>query len=152
VDLRALVRDIIRELEPDAVGRILDGRIGNLTVVGGDTAILRTALANLVANALKFTRPRQKAQIEIGSLAGQDSDTLIFTCDNGVGFEMTYADKLFGVFQRLHRSDEFEGTGLANAHRIIARHGGRNWAEGELNQGAVFYFSLLDAPPRRGDE
>ncbi len=144
VDLRALVRDVIRELETDAAGRTIDWRIGDLPVVGGDTPMLRMVLANLVANALKFTRLRQKAQIEIGSKPGQDSEIVIFIRDNGVGFDMAYADKLFGVFQRLHRTEDFEGTGigLANVRRIIARHGGRTWAEGEVNQGAVFYFSL----------
>ncbi|MGD9369108.1 MAG: ATP-binding protein [Desulfobacteraceae bacterium] len=144
VDLRPLVHDVIRELEPDAAGRTIDWCIGDLPEVEGDAAMLRMVLANLIANALKFTRPRQQARIEIGSLSGRDSDTVIFVRDNGVGFDMTYADKLFGVFQRLHRADEFEGIGigLANVRRIIARHGGRTWAEGQINQGAVFYFSL----------
>jgi PAS domain S-box-containing protein len=144
VDLRDLVRDVIRELEPDTAGRTIDWRIGDLPAVEGDAAMLRMALANLIANALKFTRPRQAAQIEIGSQPGQNADTVIFVRDNGVGFDMTYADKLFSVFQRLHHADEFEGTGigLANVRRIIARHGGRVWAEGELEQGATFYFVL----------
>jgi signal transduction histidine kinase len=150
VDLRALVHDVIAEIEPDTAGRTIDWRIGDLPVVGGDTAMLRIVLANLVGNALKFTRPRQEARIEIGSQPGHDSEAVIFVRDNGVGFDMAYADKLFNVFQRLHRADEFEGTGigLANVRRIIARHGGRVWADGELGQGAVFYFSL----PRSSQE
>jgi light-regulated signal transduction histidine kinase (bacteriophytochrome) len=144
VDLRTLVRDVIHELEPDAADRSIDWRIGDLPVVQGDASMLRIVLGNLIANAVKFTRPRRQARIEIGSQPGQNADTVIYVRDNGVGFDMTYADKLFGVFQRLHRADEFEGTGigLANVHRIIARHGGRAWAQGELGQGAAFFFSL----------
>ena len=144
VDLGKLVGDVIRELEPDAAGRNIDWCIGDLPMVSGDTAMLRIVLANLVSNALKFTRPRQQARIEIGSLPGQNQETVIFLRDNGVGFDMAYGDKLFGVFQRLHHTDEFEGTGigLANVRRLIARHGGRTWAKGKVDQGATFYFSL----------
>ncbi len=144
VYLGNLVREVIRELEPDADGRDIDWRLGDLPAVQGDAAMLRMVLANLIANALKFTRLRQQAQIEIGSLPDQGSETVIFVRDNGVGFDMAYADKLFNVFQRLHRADEFEGTGigLATVHRIINRHGGRTWAEGEVDRGATFCFSL----------
>jgi light-regulated signal transduction histidine kinase (bacteriophytochrome) len=144
VDLGPLVRDVIRELEPDAAGRQIEWRIGDLAQVSGDAAMLRMVLSNLIANALKFTRPRPQVRIEIGSLPGQASEAVIFVRDNGVGFDMTYGDKLFGVFQRLHRAEEFEGTGigLANVRRIISRHGGRSWAEGKVDQGATFYFSL----------
>jgi signal transduction histidine kinase len=139
-----LVRDVLREFEADTAGRKIDWRIDDLPVVSGDKAMLRIVLVNLISNALKFTRSREKAAIEIGSLPGQTSETMIFVRDNGVGFDMTYADKLFGVFQRLHHTDEFEGTGigLAIVQRIIARHGGRIWAEGEPDQGASFYFTL----------
>ena len=144
VDLGALVREVIRELEPDAAGREIEWRMGDLPAVGGDASMLRLVLVNLIANALKFTRTREKVQIEIGFIPGEASETVIFVRDNGVGFDMTYVDKLFGVFQRLHHAEEFEGTGigLANVRRIIARHGGRTWAEGQLNRGAAFYFSL----------
>ncbi len=144
VELGALVQDVIRELEPDAAGRKIDWRIGDLPVVSGDAAMLRVVLVSLISNALKFSRPRQEVRIEIGSQPGQDPETVIFVRDNGVGFDMAYADKLFGVFQRLHRADEFEGTGigLANVRRIIARHGGRTWAQGDPELGATFYFAL----------
>ena len=144
VDMETLVRGIIREIDPDAAGRDIAWRINDLPVVTGDRSMLRMVLVNLISNAVKFTRPCRQAEIEIGSMPGQASETVIFVRDNGVGFDMTYVDKLFGVFQRLHRAEEFEGTGigLANVHRIIARHGGRTWAEGKPDQGATFYFSL----------
>jgi signal transduction histidine kinase len=144
VNLEAIARDIIQELTPDAAGRTIEWCIDGLPVVNGDLSMLRIVLTNLIYNALKFTRPRKQARIEIGSLPGEDAEVVIYVRDNGVGFDMTYVDKLFGVFQRLHHADEFEGTGigLANVRRIIARHGGRTWAEGKMNKGAVFYFSL----------
>jgi PAS domain S-box-containing protein len=154
VDLGPLVRDIIVELEPDTAGRNIAWRIDELPVVGGDPAMMRIVLVNLITNALKFTRPRPQAQIEIGSLSDRSSETVIFVRDNGVGFDMTYKEKLFGVFQRLHHTDEFEGTGigLANVHRIIARHGGRTWAQGEPDRGAAFYFALPRTLHGGGDE
>ena len=147
VALEEMARNILHEFQPDTRARKIDWRIGNLPVVRGDETMLRVALVNLISNALKFTQPRKQAIIEIGSIPGQDSEAVIFVRDNGVGFDMTYADKLFGVFQRLHRAEEFEGIGigLANVHRIIVRHGGRIWAEGKVNKGATFYFSLPHA-------
>ncbi|CAG0967750.1 partial Phytochrome-like protein cph1, partial [Gammaproteobacteria bacterium] len=143
VDLASLVREVIRELEPDAQNRSIHWHIADLPTVTGDRAMLRVVLVNFLSNALKFTQLRQQAEIEIGCQS-QETETIIFVRDNGVGFDPRYADKLFGVFQRLHRADEFEGTGigLANVQRIINRHGGRIWAEGAVNQGATFYFSL----------
>jgi PAS domain S-box-containing protein len=154
VELRGLVWDVIREFSPDTAGRDIDWRIEELPDVQADASMLRTVVVNLVANALKFTRNRQHTQIDIGSLPGHDAETVIFVRDNGVGFDMTYADKLFGVFQRLHFADEFEGTGigLANVRRIISRHGGRTWAESLLDQGATFYFSLPKKPRSSGGE
>jgi signal transduction histidine kinase len=148
VDLEPLVREVIRELEPDAAGREIEWRIADLPAVRGDAIMLHMVLGNLIANAVKFTRPREKARIEIGSLPGGDAEAVIFVRDNGVGFDMAYGDKLFDVFQRLHRAEEFEGTGigLANVRRIIARHGGRTWAEGKVDQGATFFFSLPHPP------
>ncbi len=150
VDLNALVQDVLRELASEAAGRNIKWRIADLPMVTGDRAMLRIVLTNLISNALKFTRPREQAEIEIGCLPEQEKETAIFIRDNGVGFDPNYADQLFGVFQRLHRAEEFEGTGigLASVRRIINRHGGRTWAEGELNRGATFYFSL----PRKLEE
>jgi signal transduction histidine kinase len=144
IDLGELVQDVIREFRTEAEGRNIRWNLPPLPVVTGDRAMLRIVLVNLISNALKFTRSRSQTEIEIGWMPGPETETIVFVRDNGVGFDMKYADKLFGVFQRLHRADEFEGTGigLANVHRIINRHGGRTWAEGEIDHGATFYFSL----------
>ncbi|MBK7317349.1 PAS domain S-box protein [Candidatus Villigracilis affinis] len=144
VDLNELVQDVIQEFRPEAVGRDILWEISPLPLITGDRAMLRVVLVNLISNALKFTRPRKTAQIEIGCEKKDETEVVIFFRDNGVGFDMNYVDKLFGVFQRLHRADEFEGTGigLANVHRIIHRHGGKIWAEGKTDHGAAFYFSL----------
>jgi len=147
VDLGDLVQQVIRELGPETEGRTIRWRIGDLPVITGDCAMLRVVLVNLISNALKFTLPREKTEIEIGCTGERENETIVFVRDNGVGFDMNYADKLFAVFQRLHREDEFQGTGigLANVSRIIARHGGRTWAEGKPDQGASFYFALPQA-------
>jgi len=115
---------------------------------------LRIVLVNLISNALKFTRMRPQPRIEIGSLTGLSAETEIFVRDNGVGFDMAYVDDLFGVFQRLNPADEFEGTGigLATVRRIIARHGGRTWAQGELDRGATFFFALPCSSQGDGNE
>ena len=148
VDLNALVTDVIRGLAPEAAGRNIDWHIADLPVVTGDLAMLRVVLFNLVSNALKYSSKRPQARIEIGTLPSEEGETVVFVRDNGAGFDMRFKDKLFGVFQRLHRVDEFEGTGigLANVARIIARHGGRVWAQGQIDQGATFYFSLRPSP------
>ncbi len=144
VDLGALVREVIQEFEIETKDREIEWQISPLPEVNGDRAMLRMVFENLIANTLKFTKSRAPAKIEVGWKPAPEDGNIIFIRDNGVGFDMKYADKLFGVFQRLHRSDEFEGTGigLANVRRIVERHGGRTWAEGEVNHGAVFYFSL----------
>jgi PAS domain S-box-containing protein len=144
VNLNSLIRDVIRELEPDTKGRNINWHIADLPVVTGDQDMLRIVLVNLISNALKFTRSRPRTEIEIGGMPNREIESILFVRDNGVGFDMKYADKLFGVFQRLHRADEFEGIGigLANVKCIINRHGGKTWAEGQVNQGATFYFSL----------
>jgi len=144
VDLGALVSEIIADLEAETGGRDIVWKISALPVVVGDAAMLRQVLVNLIANALKFTRQRLQARIEIGAVSEHPDETLFYVRDNGVGFDMKYVDKLFGLFQRLHSPEEFEGTGvgLANVQRIILRHGGRIWAEGLPDKGAVFWFSL----------
>lgn len=150
VSLRELVEEVQRELAPEAEGRKVQWRVGTLPEVQADPALLRLVLKNLLANALKYSRPREEAVIEVGASEGE-GETEVFVRDNGVGFEMQYVDKLFGVFQRLHRPEQFEGTGigLANVRRIIARHGGRTWAEGAVEQGATFHFTLPHAEVAR---
>jgi light-regulated signal transduction histidine kinase (bacteriophytochrome) len=144
VNLGALVQETLRGLETAMRGRKIVWKIPSLPSVQGDSPMLKLALLNLLGNAVKFTRPRDPAEIEIGTDGMEGERVIFFVRDNGVGFDPQYAHKLFGVFQRLHRMDEFEGTGigLANVRRIIARHGGRTWAEGRLNEGATFYFTL----------
>lgn len=144
VDLGKLVNDVIQEFQLETAGRDIEWRISPLPEIIGDQALLRMVFENLISNALKFTKSQTPAKIEIGWTSSLEKDVIVFIRDNGVGFDMRYADKLFGVFQRLHRDNEFEGTGigLANVRRIIERHGGRTWATGDVDHGATFYFSL----------
>ena len=144
VDLNAMVEAIRREMQPDYEGRDLQWRVPEpLPVVIADAAFLHLAMRNLLSNAIKYTRKESAAVIEIGSYE-EDGKVVVYIRDNGVGFDMQYASKLFGVFQRLHRMEEFEGTGigLASVRRIIERHDGSVWAHGELGQGATLYFAL----------
>jgi PAS domain S-box-containing protein len=142
-EMRPLVQEVVSEFEPDLRGRAIAWRIGPLPRVNADRTMLRLVWINLISNALKYTRPRAQAEIEIACNRGDQEDIFAIR-DNGVGFDMKYQAKLFGVFQRLHSAMEFEGTGigLANVWRIISRHGGRTWAEGAIDGGATFYFSL----------
>lgn len=144
VDLNQLIEEARKELEPESRGRTVAWRVERLPVVSGDPPMLRQVLENLIANGLKFTRNRQEVTISIGTKPEKDGKTVFFVQDNGAGFDMRYSDKLFQVFQRLHGEEEFEGTGigLANVRRIVERHGGEVWAEGEVDRGATFYFSL----------
>jgi PAS domain S-box-containing protein len=144
VSLEQVVKEALSEVRQETEGRDIVWHIGALPAVYGDHALLRLALVNLIANAVKFTRTRPQVEIEMGSTKGKNDEIVVFIRDNGVGFDMKYVNKLFGVFQRLHRTEEFEGTGigLATVQRIIHRHGGRVWAEGLVNTGATFYVSL----------
>jgi signal transduction histidine kinase len=144
VNLNQLIKTVIHDLRLDLQGTTISWTIASLPEVPGDPAMLRQVFMNLLSNAVKFTATRPKPQIEIGATRDTPGQITIFVRDNGVGFDMQYVNKLFGVFQRLHRNDEFEGTGigLANVRRIIHRHGGRTWAEGAIDQGATFYLSL----------
>ncbi len=144
VDLGQLVADVQHDLMPAIEDRVIDWRIGRLPVVCGDPAMLNIVFSNLLSNAVKYTAPRANGQITIDATAGSGDEVTIEVGDNGVGFDMAYAHKLFGVFQRLHRDEEFEGTGigLATVRRIISRHGGRTWATGALDGGATFSITL----------
>ena len=143
VDLNGLLSEVIEGLGSDLQGRQVKWNIHPLPATRCDPALMKILFANLFTNALKFTRRLPVAVIDVRSDI-QDGETVFQVCDNGAGFDMKYADKLFGVFQRLHSTDEFEGTGvgLATVKRIVRKHGGRIWAEAELEKGASFYFTL----------
>ncbi len=147
VDLDALVRAVIADQEMAAQGRNIGWSISPLPAVRGDASALRQVFANLIGNAVKYTRLRDRAEIEVGQDGEEHGRKIYFVRDNGVGFDMNHADNLFGVFRRLHRADEFEGTGigLAIVQRVINRHGGRIWPDAAVGRGATFYFTL---PPR----
>lgn len=144
VSLEQLVQEAVAEVRQDANDRNIVWKIDPLPEWYGDRSMLRLALVNLISNAVKFTRTRPQAEIEIGCTEHRGDHVVLFVRDNGVGFDMKYSNKLFGVFQRLHPQETFEGTGigLATVQRIAHRHGGRIWAEGKVDGGATFYFSL----------
>jgi light-regulated signal transduction histidine kinase (bacteriophytochrome) len=150
-DLRSILDEAIRDLHADVKDRNISWDIRDLPTVSGDPAMLKLVFVNLLSNALKFTRPRDRAIIEVGCSSNERGETIVYVRDNGVGFDMKYGDKLFNLFQRLHRPEEFEGTGvgLANVRRIINRHGGRTWAEGKPGEGAAVFISL---PTLKGAE
>ena len=150
VDFNTLVREVVQEIAAEEKERKIEWDIRPLPTVSGDMAMLRQVIVNLVSNAVKFTRSRPEARIEIGAVVDDPHELLMYVRDNGVGFNMKYANKLFGLFQRLHDPQQFEGTGvgLANVQRIVHRHGGRVWAESAPGEGAVFWFSL----PKRKEE
>jgi signal transduction histidine kinase len=144
VDLDQLVKEVVAEIRQDTKDRDIAWKIGALPVCYGDRSMLRLVVVNLVSNAVKFTRMRGPAEIEIGCVDRNEKEVEVFVKDNGAGFDMQYANKLFGVFQRLHLPEQFEGTGigLATVQRIIHRHGGQVRGEGAVDRGAAFYFSL----------
>ncbi|MDP2753676.1 MAG: ATP-binding protein [Nitrospirota bacterium] len=169
IEMDTLAKAVFEELKATASERTIQFTIKTLPLAHGDLAMIRQVFVNLLSNAIKFTKPREAAIIEVGSWGGNKdnppvpplekggeggfegtspNENIYYVKDNGVGFDMQYANKLFSVFQRLHSEAEFEGTGvgLAIVQRIIHRHGGRGWAEGKVNEGATFYFTL----PRKG--
>src|SRR6266403_3012986 len=144
VRLEQLVKEVIGEISPDTQRRNIHWAIGTLPICYGDPSLLRLVFSNLISNAVKFTQMRPQAEIEIGSLNRAPDASVVFIKDNGVGFDMKYKDKLFGVFQRLHSQESFQGTGigLATVQRIIHRHGGKVWAEASVDNGATFFVAL----------
>lgn len=144
VSLQQIVQESVAEARQDASGRNIAWAVDSLPEWYGDRSMLRLVVSNLISNAVKFTRTRSEPKIEIGCSESKNDHVVLFVRDNGVGFDMKYSDKLFGVFQRLHPQESFEGTGigLATVQRIVRRHGGRVWAEGKVEGGATFYFSL----------
>ena len=144
VDLNGIVRQAQRDVMQADPGRSVDWAFEELPIVQGDPAMLQLVFTNLLSNALKYSRTQECAAISVGNANGSNGESVVYVKDNGVGFDMEYANRLFGVFQRLHRAEEFEGTGigLANVQRIVLRHGGRVWAESEIGKGATFYVAL----------
>jgi light-regulated signal transduction histidine kinase (bacteriophytochrome) len=145
--LNSLVEVVLKDLKSEIDGRSVDWHVGLLPAVNCDPGLLQQAFANLLSNAVKYTRGRERAVIEVGQMT-INGEVVIYVRDNGAGFDSKHASKLFGAFQRLHTSEEFEGTGvgLATVQRIIRKHGGRVWAEAEQDKGATFYFTLCEKP------
>ena len=143
ITMQDIVTNICNEIKNEYGSRNIQFKINELHAIEGDIVIIKQAWVNLISNAVKYSRLNEKTVIEIGCNVKED-EIIYYIKDNGVGFDMLYVDKLFGVFQRLHANKEFEGTGvgLAIVHRIISKHGGRVWAEGKVGEGAIFYFSL----------
>jgi light-regulated signal transduction histidine kinase (bacteriophytochrome) len=146
VNIQALVHATLEELRQQEGDRYIDVKVGDVPNCVGDLSLLKQVFVNLLSNAFKFTRQKEKAMVEVGCQQ-RDGETVYFVRDDGAGFDARYAEKLFGVFQRLHSSEQFEGTGvgLSIVQRIVQRHGGRTWAEGKVDEGATFYFTLPDS-------
>jgi two-component system sensor histidine kinase/response regulator len=149
--LNSLIENVLRDLESETADRKIDWRVGSLPSVNCDPGLIQQVFVNLLSNAVKYTRRRERAVIEIDQ-STVEGQLVLFVRDNGAGFNPKYSDKLFGTFQRLHSDEEFEGTGvgLATVQRIVRKHGGRIWAEAEINKGATFYFSLGEAAAMSG--
>ena len=149
--MHELVNEVLEEMKRDTEGRNIEWKVESLPQVMSDRSMLKQVWVNLLSNAIKYTRQRERAEIHVG---GRDleAEFEFGVRDNGAGFDMRYAKKLFGVFERLHQAEEFEGTGigLANVRRIVARHGGRTWAEGKVGEGAVFYFTIPKSSAQSG--
>src|SRR5438445_6649486 len=148
VNMDELVSEALKDARRDTEGRVIEWETEPLPAVLGDRSMLKQVWANLLSNAVKYTRPKERARILVRCAKNDTNEWQFSVQDNGAGFDMRYADKLFGVFQRLHAAEEFDGTGigLANVQRIVHRHGGPPWAEGRINEGATFYFTLPDSP------
>ena len=149
IDMEQMAHTVFAELQPPVAGRELQLEIEHIPPAQGDSAMMHQVFANLLSNAIKFSSTRGVAIIKVGCMLNAD-EAIYYVSDNGVGFDMQYADKLFGVFQRLHSVNEFEGTGigLAIVKRIITKHGGRVWAEGKVGEGATVYFSIPARAPQ----
>lgn len=154
ISMDQLVKEALAEVRQETEGRQITWKIGALPNLYGDRSMLRIVLLNLLSNAVKFTGTRVQGEIEVGAARRNEGEVVVFVRDNGVGFDMKYVNKLFGVFQRLHQSAAFEGTGigLATVQRVIHRHGGKVWAEASVDKGATFYFSAPRPREASGDE
>lgn len=144
INTNSLIKDILEELSVENSNKNLEFKVGDLPAIKGDLELIKQVFVNLVSNAIKYSSKKKKPVVEIGSVTNEDKATIYYVKDNGAGFNMEYKNKLFGVFQRLHGAKEFEGlgVGLAIVKRIVNSHGGRIWAEGKLNEGATFYFTV----------
>lgn len=153
ISMDQLVKEALTEVQHETEGRHITWKIGPLPNLYGDRSMFRVVLVNLLSNAVKFTGTRAQGEIEVGAASGSGNEVIVFVRDNGVGFDMKYANKLFGVFQRLHQSASFDGTGigLATVQRVIHRHGGKVWAESSVDKGATFYFSTSKPYQAQGD-
>jgi light-regulated signal transduction histidine kinase (bacteriophytochrome) len=151
-DLNSLVNDVLADMQPEIEGRSIDWQIADLPSIACDASLVKQVFTNLLSNAVKYTRARETAVIEIGRIV-EEAVPIFFVRDNGAGFDQRYASKLFGVFERLHSAEQFEGTGvgLSTVQRIVKKHGGEIWAKAEVDKGATFFFALAARGNRVAD-